>query len=81
MATLEAGCHRALPPGFSEARLHCHEICLGTSQGCLPSCSFVAQKQMGPAELDAKENPLAGNGLMLGAELTPEQEPRRGFEG
>lgn len=32
-------------------------------------------------ELDAKENPLAGNRLMLGAKLTPEQEPRRGFEG
>lgn len=69
------------PPKFSEAHLHCHEICLGMAQGCLSSCPFVAQKQRGPMELDAKENPLAGNRLMLGAKLTPEQEPRRGFEG
>lgn len=81
MATSKAGCHRVLCPNLVRLTCIVATSFWGVSQGCLPSCPFVAQKQRAPLELDAKENPLAGNGLMLGAELTPEQDPRRGFEG
>lgn len=79
-----AGAPRTDIPGASSAEEHAASAFLGRPQlpppppllrlPCLPL-------QRAPLELDAKENPLAGNGLMLGAELTPEQDPRRGFEG